>query len=476
MNSSVYKISLDIHTPESQETLEMKHLDSKRKIHISLTENGKVYQITPDCKAMFSAEKSDDNKVYNQCEIDGNTIIYDVTQQTLACVGEVDCEIQLVGGDDAIITSPRFSIIVHDRVYNGEDIVDSEMETDVLPGLIAKSHSHDNKNTLDGFFCEAAENVPPEGDFPVGGGSVKSSRLNYGNEAIRYVSDGDVITSVEKTDSEIKINLAPIDMGNGVTIPKDPIVIPLGGNSGNTGGGLTPEQAADLEANTASRHKHSNKIALDNYSEQGIGGQFLPSYDMGSTYDVDIWTSYSGSIVQSITKNDETGDLTITLLTQRTPVFKTKSFTIVGGNKTKLSQFENDVPYVTSKEYEVERDAIYESINNVIDVNLADINTRIDGIEGGDNKIKLTEETATLQPNVYYSFDEMTTLTLEFAKGNESKVNEYMFGFVSGETPTVLTLPDTVKWANELTIEANKRYEISIVDNIGLWCAVEVSV
>ena len=204
MNSSVYKISLDIHTPESQETLEMKHLDSKRKIHISLTENGKVYQITPDCKAMFSAEKPDGNKVYNQCEIDGNTIIYNVTQQTLACVGEVDCEIQLIGGDDDIITSPRFSIIVHERVYNGEDIVDSEIETDVLPVLIAKSHTHDNKEVLDGITQELLDQI---------------------------------------------------------------------GIAGGTGDGLTPEQLADLAANTEARHTHDNKDILDTmgYDVDGSG-------------------------------------------------------------------------------------------------------------------------------------------------------------------------------------------------------------
>ena len=97
------------------------------------------------------------------------------------------------------------------------------------------------------------------------------------------------------------------------------------------------------------------------------------------------------------------------------------------------------------------------------------------GSTGGTDKIELATETATLQPNILYSFGEVATLTLEFAEGDTAKVNEYMFSFVSGETPTVLTLPSTVQWANELTVEANKRYEISIVDNIALWCAVEVS-
>lgn len=324
MNSSVYKISLDIHTPESQETLEMKHLDSKRKIHISLTENGKVYQITPDCKAMFSAEKSDSNKIYNQCEIVDNTIIYDVTQQTLACVGEVDCEVQLLGSGEAVITSPRFSIIVHDRVYNGEDIVDSETETDVLPDLIAKSHEHDNKEVLDGITQELLDQI---------------------------------------------------------------------GTGGNTGGSLTPEQAADLEANTAARHEHQNKEFLDS-------------------------------------------------LTPHT--------------------------YVKADDYSNDTSAIDARISN--NTMLAESALKI--------RTENSEDTQTLAPDRYYDFGEAESLTLDFEINDELSVyrNEYSFTFISGITPTVLTLPDTVKWANELTIEANKRYEISIVDNIGLWCAIEVSV
>ena len=90
-----------------------------------------------------------------------------------------------------------------------------------------------------------------------------------------------------------------------------------------------------------------------------------------------------------------------------------------------------------------------------------------------NSKIELTAESATLEPNTNYSFGESATLTLEFAEGDAAKVNEYTFTFISGETPTVLTLPSSVQWANELTVEANKRYEISIVDNIGLWCAVD---
>ncbi len=88
-------------------------------------------------------------------------------------------------------------------------------------------------------------------------------------------------------------------------------------------------------------------------------------------------------------------------------------------------------------------------------------------------RIESTAAVITVYPNIYYSFGETGTLTVNFAEGESDKRNEYLFSFTSGETATVLTLPSSVKWMNELTVEPNKRYEISVVDNIGLWCAVD---
>ena len=53
---------------------------------------------------------------------------------------------------------------------------------------------------------------------------------------------------------------------------------------------------------------------------------------------------------------------------------------------------------------------------------------------------------------------------------------EYILAFTTGATAPTLTLPAAVEWVDELTVEANKRYQISIVDNIALWCAVDVEV
>ncbi len=111
---------------------------------------------------------------------------------------------------------------------------------------------------------------------------------------------------------------------------------------------------------------------------------------------------------------------------------------------TKISSLENDSGFITAKDIPA-------------------------------NRIEMTESTAIISPDTDYSFGECETLTIALAEGDKSKRNEYMFSFISGATPTVLILPDSIKWANELTVETHKRYEVSILDNIGLWCAVEVN-
>lgn len=90
--------------------------------------------------------------------------------------------------------------------------------------------------------------------------------------------------------------------------------------------------------------------------------------------------------------------------------------------------------------------------------------------EKGD---KVTTESATedakeIQPNRYYIFGEKASLTITLAEGEEGKLNEYMFEFVSGTTPTTLTLPESVKWMGDNTIEASKTYQVSIVNNIAV--------
>ncbi len=89
-------------------------------------------------------------------------------------------------------------------------------------------------------------------------------------------------------------------------------------------------------------------------------------------------------------------------------------------------------------------------------------------------QISVSETTATIQPNVYYCFGEVTELIIALGEEKQGVVNEYMFEFISGKTPTNLTLPADIKWATEIDVAANKKYQVSIVNHIGLMAGVDI--
>lgn len=124
MRNSVYRISLEMHDTASQALLNVKKNDSSRQVRISITDSGKPYKIEAGCTAKFRAKKPDGTILYNNCMIENDVIIYDLTNQTSAAAGLVDCEITLYGPDFKQITSPRFALYVDDTLYS-----DSEVES-----------------------------------------------------------------------------------------------------------------------------------------------------------------------------------------------------------------------------------------------------------------------------------------------------------------------------------------------------------
>lgn len=78
--------------------------------------------------------------------------------------------------------------------------------------------------------------------------------------------------------------------------------------------------------------------------------------------------------------------------------------------------------------------------------------------------------TLAISPNTFHVWGTVGSLNITLTALTESSVyNEYMFQFTSGSTPTNLTLPSGVQWMYEApTIEANKTYQCSIVNNIAV--------
>ena len=78
------------------------------------------------------------------------------------------------------------------------------------------------------------------------------------------------------------------------------------------------------------------------------------------------------------------------------------------------------------------------------------------------------DTTFALTPNVFHRWGEVATLNLTLGAETAGVLNEYMAQFTSGTTATVLTLPDTVTYIGESTIEADKTYQVSIINNLAV--------
>lgn len=138
MNYTKYRFNLDMQSHISQISLPVRQRDTGISLYISLTDGGIPYTIKDGCRAVFNAKKADGNPIMNDCVILRNTLIeYELTEQTTICSGVVDCELRLFGTDGQIITSPRFIMVVDERVVHDEDFPLSEGERTIIDGIVA---------------------------------------------------------------------------------------------------------------------------------------------------------------------------------------------------------------------------------------------------------------------------------------------------------------------------------------------------
>lgn len=106
---------------------------------------------------------------------------------------------------------------------------------------------------------------------------------------------------------------------------------------------------------------------------------------------------------------------------------------------------------------------------NGIASDVSTVKTKVTNLEAKTN-FKLINETATtktISPNIYYKWGKVAKLNITLGDAaNDDIVNEYMIEFISGATPTNLVLPANLKYEEPLVVEANKIYQIDIINNI----------
>ena len=84
-----------------------------------------------------------------------------------------------------------------------------------------------------------------------------------------------------------------------------------------------------------------------------------------------------------------------------------------------------------------------------------------------------TSFSGSLDSNVIHKFGTMTSLAFTLNPIDPDNANIYTIQFASGSTPTSVTFPAGISWKDSEapTIEANKLYEISILNNFAFYGA-----
>lgn len=87
-----------------------------------------------------------------------------------------------------------------------------------------------------------------------------------------------------------------------------------------------------------------------------------------------------------------------------------------------------------------------------------------------------SETSVEITPNVYHRWSStMSSLTITLQSVSSAYVLNYMFEFKASSSGCVLTLPTNIKWANgnPPAIKPSATYQISIVNNLGVWTYYE---
>ena len=132
MEFAEHRISLHCGGTHSNLCIPVKEGDTRRRLSISLSANGRPYPLREDCTAVFSGKKPDGKVVFNECRIELGRVVYEFTAQTTAVPGLVPCEIVVYGADNGVLTSAAFMLFVEKRVYGPKDEVESSNEFTAL--------------------------------------------------------------------------------------------------------------------------------------------------------------------------------------------------------------------------------------------------------------------------------------------------------------------------------------------------------
>ena len=206
MNSSVYRLRLDIHSPTSQELINMNKGETARRIEIEFCENNTAYKLEDNVTAVICI--SNDTTLY-PVKIDGNKVVYEPLAELTGTVGIKDVQVRLMQSmndtvnpenaeTDRLLYSPRFSVAVHDVVNDGSTVEEQAKQEDVIAQInevlrkadTGEFNGQDGKDGIDGADGYSPEVTITPSEQP-SGHYVKITDAEHPQGQEFFVADGE---------------------------------------------------------------------------------------------------------------------------------------------------------------------------------------------------------------------------------------------------------------------------------------------
>lgn len=136
-NNSVFSFSLDLNETQSQIAIPVVKGDTARTFLISFREGTKPFPLAEGTRVVFTGQKPDGEVLLTDCAIINQLEArYDFNEQTASAEGLVDCQLRIYDENETLISSPRFCIVVDEKVINDNDAIESASDVSALDTVL----------------------------------------------------------------------------------------------------------------------------------------------------------------------------------------------------------------------------------------------------------------------------------------------------------------------------------------------------
>ena len=223
MNSSKFRLTLDLHSVQSQYSIPVMIGDTSVTLLISITDGGIPYVISDGCLAKLSIKRPTGTYIEEFCKIRNNAVIeYPFSQNANTCAvrGIHFCDVTIYGPDGGRVGSPRFTLVVSEKVVRGDDIKLRDEDRTIVDGMIDKERERqygeelrvdaEEKRVIAEAKREAAEKLRVESENNRVKGELSLGSVhfeNLGNDVVLSLYRGEYGASMARFNDKRLTNI-----------------------------------------------------------------------------------------------------------------------------------------------------------------------------------------------------------------------------------------------------------------------------